>query len=144
MSNTRRAPHEDRLHQVYILRNADEDVLYVGVTSNLKNRLRAHSRIKPWWSEVSPERTTTSEPIAWELALTSEEHYIRTLSPRYNRRQTNGSLYLRWGVRDEINAERAEYRAGLAARKAQIAMQADARIEPRSGRSKAAQSRKPA
>lgn len=118
MTSQRLLPHEERPHVVYVLRDAAEAVLYVGVTSNLTQRLRSHRNEKAWWGEVAPERTLTSGSMTFEDALAAEQEYIQSLAPRHNRRRTNGSVYLRWGVRDEMRAERAEYRAGLAARKA--------------------------
>lgn len=106
MTNTRRRDHEHLPHQVYVLRDRAGTVLYVGVTSALKQRLATHKRTQPWWSDVDPGQTTATPPAPWEDAITAEERFIRTLRPLHNKRRSNGSPYVRLGVRDEVIADR--------------------------------------
>src|SRR5699024_924217 len=97
--------HEKKPHQVYVLKDKAGAVLYVGVTSNLKARVKDHRTRKPWWGDVA--ETTTSAPMPWVDALNLEEHLIRELSPLHNVRKRNGSLHVNLGIRELVAKERA-------------------------------------
>lgn len=114
MSGQRRQPHEDRPHCVYVLRDADGADLYVGITSNLPARVKAHQRTQPWADEIDPAQTVATDEMPWEKALAAEEATIRERKPKHNKYRRNGSLYVDLGVRHLIAQERAE----RAARKA--------------------------
>lgn len=58
------------------------DLLYVGVTADLGGRWKAHSKDKPWWSDV---RSCTVEPHPDRAAvLAAERSAIESERPRYN------------------------------------------------------------
>lgn len=73
-------PERTALYRLY---DADNRLLYVGITSNLKARWSAHSRDKRWWPEVAHktiewfETRKSAERI--EKIEVEEEH------PRYNK-----------------------------------------------------------
>jgi prevent-host-death family protein len=69
---------------LYRLYNAEDRLIYVGVTKDLKARFRQHRADKPWWSEVA------MKDVEWhvdsESALAEERKLIRDELPRYNER----------------------------------------------------------
>lgn len=68
-------------HHVYRL-FAGDVCLYVGMTKDLPNRLAQHHS-KPWWDQVD----RIEEHWVWgrEIAMLTEEHYIRKLNPLHNK-----------------------------------------------------------
>jgi hypothetical protein len=64
----------------------DEDTasIYVGVTSNLRHRLRAHSR-KWWWTAVVPELCEFGPYLTRAEAEDAEKASIRFYQPAMNR-----------------------------------------------------------
>jgi hypothetical protein len=67
---------------VYRIFDADERLLYVGITCNLKARLSNHHACKPWWPDAR------SAAIEWcadrRIALHQEACAIPGENPRYN------------------------------------------------------------
>lgn len=45
--------NESHSHTLYRMFNADEKLLYIGLTKNPSDRFTQHSRDKHWWSDVS-------------------------------------------------------------------------------------------
>lgn len=67
---------------VYIARGRHGDPLYIGYTSHLYRRLRAHQLNAPWWP-----LTVEIESHLYAFAATAvreEAHLIATLRPRFN------------------------------------------------------------
>lgn len=73
---------ENDLTTVYQLLSQDEELLYVGITSNLEARMRTHRR-RPWWDEVA-EMVVRTYPTR-TAALAVEEHLITTHWPLHNK-----------------------------------------------------------
>jgi DNA-binding XRE family transcriptional regulator len=72
-----------RTHRVYRLYDADDHLLYVGVTSNtMQARLGAHRRDKSWFAEV--ERHEVDRSMPEDDAFLEEQRQIVRLHPRYN------------------------------------------------------------
>lgn len=69
-------------HVVYRAFDQNGDLLYVGMSSNLKLRLRAHKRKSDWWA-FQAEITTTVYPTRQE-ALAAESEAIANESPAWN------------------------------------------------------------
>lgn len=67
---------------LYRLRNAADELLYVGISANPLQRWLQHAADKAWWPE------TASMSLAWfdshAEAAAMEIHAIRTERPRYN------------------------------------------------------------
>lgn len=83
-----RAVRERQLHTVYLLRDKDGTVIYVGVTAGLEARLRQH-RYKPWWPEVA--RVDTEFIAGKPRAALRELDLIHEHEPRYNDQGTEVS-----------------------------------------------------
>lgn len=68
---------------LYRLYDTDGQLLYVGITNNVKKRWRAHEKDKAWWSEV------THKTIEWFETRKSAERVekveIEEEEPLYNR-----------------------------------------------------------
>ncbi|MEU5834525.1 type II toxin-antitoxin system prevent-host-death family antitoxin [Streptomyces diacarni] len=81
METTKTAPTTERT-AVYRLRDQDEQLLYVGVTSDPRMRFKQHERDKPWWPRV------TQREIEWfnsrEEASREEIRAITRELPRFN------------------------------------------------------------
>jgi len=105
MTSQRLHPHEHLPHRVYVLRDHADTVLYIGVSSRVKTRVRSHTTSQPWRAEIDPARTVVMDEMPWEAALELEEAAIQKWQPKYNRRQHNGSAYVAAGVRALIATE---------------------------------------
>jgi predicted GIY-YIG superfamily endonuclease len=69
-------------HTLYRFFDADDVLLYVGITLNPAARWPRHKRDKPWWYEV---RTITTElHPSREAVLQAEQAAIKAEEPRYN------------------------------------------------------------
>lgn len=71
-----------RTTTLYRFFNADGALLYVGISVELAQRLRAHSRTQPWWEEVAT--TTTEQYPSTRAAQNAEVRAIVAERPRYN------------------------------------------------------------
>lgn len=69
-------------HTVYRLFAADGYLLYVGCTSNLRDRLANHKTHKDWWPQVARVESETYPDRA--RGLWAEREAIVTEAPRYN------------------------------------------------------------
>jgi excinuclease UvrABC nuclease subunit len=67
---------------VYRLLDANHRLLYVGVSTNPRERLRNHAIEKPWWSQV--ERIVLIGPLKNHKALDLERAIIKSAHPAYN------------------------------------------------------------
>jgi predicted GIY-YIG superfamily endonuclease len=72
---------------LYRLHDADDSLLYVGISSRLGRRLDEHAEVKPWWPQVAsvtlerfPDRVSAT--VAEGAAIRSErpEHNVVSLS----------------------------------------------------------------
>ncbi|MER5902987.1 GIY-YIG nuclease family protein [Streptomyces mirabilis] len=73
-------PERTALYRFY---DAEDRLLYVGITSNPKARWRAHARDKYWWPEVS--RKTIEWFETRKSAERIEKIEVEEESPAYNR-----------------------------------------------------------
>lgn len=69
-------------HALYRFWNADDQLLYVGITLNPGARWKAHQYDKPWWSNVA--RITIELHPDRAAALASERAAIHAERPLYN------------------------------------------------------------
>jgi predicted GIY-YIG superfamily endonuclease len=67
---------------LYLLFNADKDVIYIGVTSLSMHRLAQHAADKPWWQEVVWSRFFHFDTR--KEALEAERRAIKSFRPCYN------------------------------------------------------------
>ena len=77
-----RAGDVSRNQTLYRLFNADDELLYIGITQRQMVRFHQHSRDKGWWSEVARiriEHYPTREDVE-----RAERDAIRSEKPRYN------------------------------------------------------------
>lgn len=79
----RRKPREDGPTSLYELRNADRDLLYVGISHRPMGRWREHATQKPWWPEVAVRSLIWFGSRA--EAVLAEQAAIESAAPRYNR-----------------------------------------------------------
>jgi hypothetical protein len=68
--------------QLYRLWGQEGELLYVGISNNIRRRHREHSKNKPWWGQVQSK--TICEFITRDDALKAEYHAINTECPKYN------------------------------------------------------------
>jgi antitoxin (DNA-binding transcriptional repressor) of toxin-antitoxin stability system len=77
--NRSSGPRETAVYRLY---DADETLLYVGITYDIKTRFADHKADKEWWPEVS------TKEIRWlpdrEAAWAEEQRVIHEEHPRYN------------------------------------------------------------
>jgi excinuclease UvrABC nuclease subunit len=70
------------MRTIYFLRNSDGDVLYIGCTFYLRNRLSNIRYHKDWWTEVTDVRFyEVDDDRAADEELAAIEHF----RPRYNK-----------------------------------------------------------
>lgn len=67
---------------LYRFYDANDNLLYVGITSQLPMRWKTHDKLKPWWREVV--RATVEHFDTREDALAAEATAIKAEKPRYN------------------------------------------------------------
>jgi hypothetical protein len=68
---------------VYHFYDRQGNLLYVGITNDLKRRWAQHAEEKPWWHLVA-RKESVKYPTR-EEAERVEAHQIRTLRPQFNR-----------------------------------------------------------
>jgi predicted GIY-YIG superfamily endonuclease len=75
---------DERRNMTYLYRlwGQEGDLLYVGITNNVKRRSKQHKRDKHWWEQVQSK--TISEFPTREAALQAEYHAIKSECPKYN------------------------------------------------------------
>jgi len=74
---------EETPHTLYRHYDKDDNILYIGITHNLRHRTRMHRKQRTWWfNEVS--RTETEEFEDKASALEAEQKAIRDLEPPHN------------------------------------------------------------
>jgi hypothetical protein len=61
---------------------SDGALLYVGATTSIGDRVKAHSRTQPWWDEAS--NITLERYDTLEALLAAEKAAIQIEAPRYN------------------------------------------------------------
>jgi predicted GIY-YIG superfamily endonuclease len=71
-----------REHTLYRLFDADDNLLYVGISFMPENRLNQHRREKPWWCQVA-RRELVSYPDR-NAAADAERKAIANERPIYN------------------------------------------------------------
>lgn len=74
---------------LYRFFNANDELLYVGVTMNPPQRFRTHALLKEWWDEVDRIDLERHETRADVLA--AEEAAIRTERPLHNVAMNSGT-----------------------------------------------------
>lgn len=67
---------------VYWLLDAEDNILYVGCTKDLKNRMTHHSQTKTWWPSVASVAHTSE--MSHSEALRVEHMDIYSLQPIHN------------------------------------------------------------
>lgn len=72
----------DKPHMVYLMFDDAGGLLYVGCTSNIKNRLRQHGRFSDWYPRIS--RVSAREYPGMERGLAIEARVIRRFAPEIN------------------------------------------------------------
>ncbi|MBK5207777.1 MAG: GIY-YIG nuclease family protein, partial [Polaromonas sp.] len=82
VTSQRVLPHEHLPHRVYVLRDHAHTVLYIGVSSRVKARVRSHMASQPWRAEIDPTRTVVMDEMPWETALSLEEAAIQKWQPK--------------------------------------------------------------
>lgn len=68
---------------VYIHRDAQKNVLYVGVTNNIGNRIDAHNYASEWFKKIANVEVCHFDTR--EEAKAAEQILISTLHPEFNR-----------------------------------------------------------
>ena len=68
---------------VYVFRDRDGGVLYVGQSGRLKTRIGEHKRYSHWWGDV--DKGEAYRVASRKDALSLEKELINTLLPLYNK-----------------------------------------------------------
>lgn len=94
---------------VYRAFNADDELLYVGITASPAGRFSQHNSVTDWWPEVAVLRIEHFD--SREEAMIAENNAINTESPRHNVRGVSrplnaDALRRRVAERREQEAER--------------------------------------
>lgn len=72
----------DELHTLYRFFDADNNLLYVGITCSPPVRLKQHKREKTWWADVA--RIEFEQHESREALEAAEREAIPRENPRYN------------------------------------------------------------
>ncbi|MFH9574235.1 GntR family transcriptional regulator [Streptomyces sp. NPDC017454] len=73
-------PERTALYRLY---DAENRLLYIGITSDPKARFISHATYKNWWTQVTQKNVTWLEGT-WRQALAAEAAAIRDEKPRFN------------------------------------------------------------
>lgn len=79
---------------VYRMFDADDELLYVGITLNPPARFAKHKQDKPWWTLV--KRIELMHHETREAALSTEKHFIETEKPLWNVVHRDGVEPIPW------------------------------------------------
>lgn len=82
---------------------ADDELLYVGITNNPRNRLKAHQADKTWFSQVT--RSTMQHFATREALMEAEIKAIQAEKPRYNVTYADGATAQPIKVRERGQAQ---------------------------------------
>lgn len=74
----------DRKTFVYTLFNGEDELLYVGMSSNLMTRISGHLRSQPWADEIATVGVSSHPSRA--LAEKVEADLIKEGNPKYNKK----------------------------------------------------------
>ena len=91
-------PVDVREHAVYLHRDSDASVLYVGCSVALSARTKAHAYSSPWWPDVASIEVESTHTERSD-ALARERELIRLYEPANNKVDNPGTDWERW--RDE-------------------------------------------
>lgn len=80
----------NRRHCVYRMYAADGQLLYVGVSSDILERMRSHNRLTRWWDDTA--RISVKIYPTREAALAAEVQAIHDELPLHNRRSSRRHL----------------------------------------------------
>lgn len=69
-------------HFVYKMYSSDNELLYVGETCNIRSRLKAHMKDKPWWNDITSIRVDAY--VDRKSGRLAESIAIRDEFPKYN------------------------------------------------------------
>lgn len=67
---------------LYRLYDATGALLYMGITQDLRKRMREHARSQPWWGDVATRTVTWYE--SWPRAFHAETIAIAQEKPKHN------------------------------------------------------------
>jgi predicted GIY-YIG superfamily endonuclease len=67
---------------LYRLYDAEDHLLYVGISQNFAQRWSQHAGLKPWWADVT--KTTVEHFPTRAAALAAEREAIKSEGPIYN------------------------------------------------------------
>lgn len=73
----------DRSPYIYYCMNLENEILYVGHTQSIANRMSKHIDETPWWCEVS--YIFCAETPTLEMLVPYKRFYIQKLNPKYNK-----------------------------------------------------------
>jgi excinuclease UvrABC nuclease subunit len=73
---------ETRGYTVYRLYDAERNLLYVGITRNIRARFQHHTNNQPWWPSVA--HVETDAVGSRDEAISKELELINSLHPMYN------------------------------------------------------------
>lgn len=69
-------------HLLYRLYDADDQLLYIGRTNNLKHRFNQHSGAQPWWGDVARSAVETQPDL--DALKAAEKAAILAEKPKHN------------------------------------------------------------
>lgn len=75
---------------LYRMFDADDGLLYVGISMNVAQRFAAHRSDKQWWGDIT--RIALEHFATRQEVLAAEHHAIRSEHPRYNVQHTPRTL----------------------------------------------------
>lgn len=75
---------QDRSPYIYLFLNIENNVIYVGQTQNISDRMFKHIKESDFWTEVA--HILYAEAPSLNLLTNYERYYIQRFSPRYNKK----------------------------------------------------------
>jgi phosphoribosyl 1,2-cyclic phosphodiesterase len=79
-------------HVLYRLYGVSGDLLYIGLTKDIRSRFNQHVAKSPWWPDVADCRIEFLP--SWEALKAAEVAAIKAERPRYNNRHNSPPIRL--------------------------------------------------
>lgn len=77
----------DKTPYIYVMTDRRDDILYVGYSTRIYQRLTDHMAKQPWWEEVTEIYFERFEGKTAKEINELEQIYIKAVNPKYNKQQ---------------------------------------------------------
>ncbi len=84
----------NRSADIYVCRDAEDEIIYIGCSTNLHDRLVHHRSSTPWWTDVARVESFHFDDIA--IAEQRQADAVASVRPMHNQRYVNRNYDGNW------------------------------------------------